>query len=59
MKIIANEKQWTILGLTSLKGDPLMCVLISTGKREQHIMETRMDMFAEQVGKVSDGNFFN
>ena len=36
-----------------------MCVVIFSGKREQAIMETGMDMFADQEGNVRDEDFVN
>ena len=43
-----------MLGLTALNRDPVMCIVIFVGKREQAIMETGMDIFAKQLEDVSD-----
>ena len=51
-------KQRTLLGLISLASNSVMCVLIFAGVRPQAVMETGMDIFAEQVGDVSDEFYF-
>ena len=33
-KTITKDKHFTLLGLTTLNGDPFMCVVIFAGKRE-------------------------
>ena len=57
IKINTKDKRWTLLGLTSLNGGAVMCIVIFAGKREHAIYETGMDVFAEQVGEVSDEFF--
>ena len=57
-KINTKDKHFTLLGLTSLAGDPVMCVIIFAGLREQAVIETGMDVFAQQEGEVSDDDFF-
>ena len=57
-KANTKDKHWTMLGLTALNGQPVMCIIIFAGKREQAIVETGMDIFAEQVGEVSDKDYF-
>ena len=57
-KINTKEKRWTLLGLTSLNGEPVMCIIIFAGIREQAIYETGMDIFCEQEGVVSDEFYF-
>ena len=58
-KINVKDKHFTLLGLTALNGDPVMCVIIFAGKREQAVVETGMDVFAEEEGEVSDEDFLN
>ena len=58
IKINTKDKRWTLLGLTSLNGAAVMCIIIFVGVREQAIYETGMDIFAEQIGEVSDEDFF-
>ena len=58
-KINAKEK-WTLFGLTSLNGNPVMCIIIFAGKRKQVIYKTGMGIFCKQHGEVSDKyNFKN
>ena len=45
--INVKDKRWTLLGLTSLSGDPIMCVIIFAGKRLQTIAETGMEFVVE------------
>ena len=56
-KASTKDKHFTLLGLTALNGDPVMCVVIFAGKRETKLYECGVDVFAEKVGDVSDGNF--
>ena len=53
-----KDKHWTLLELTALSGDPIMCVIIFAGKRHNPLCETGIDIFAEQVGEVSDEDYF-
>ena len=53
-----KDKHWTLLGLTSLAGDPVMCVVIFAGERRTPIYETGMDVFAEKIGEVTDDDYF-
>ena len=57
-KINTKEKRWTLLGLTSLNGEPVMCIIIFAGIREQAIYETGIDIFCKQEGEVSDKFYF-
>ena len=52
-----KDKHFTLLGLTALNGDPVMCICIFAGIRETAIVETGMDIFAEQEGTVSDADY--
>ena len=56
--INTKAKTWTLLGLTALTGDCVMCVLISSKKRPQELWETGMDIFAKQIGEVSNDDYF-
>lgn len=54
-----KEKHFTLLvGLTSLSGAPVMCVVIFAGEICNLEMEMGIDNFAEQVGNVSNIDFF-
>jgi hypothetical protein len=57
-KASTKDKHWTLLGLTSLNGDPVMCVLILAGVRKNLIYECGMDIFAEEIGEVTDDDYF-
>ena len=57
-KVNTKDKHFTVLGLTALNGDAITCVVIFTGIREQAVVDTGMDVFAQQEGEVSDEDFF-
>ena len=57
-KASTKDKHWTLIGLTALNGDPIMCVLILAGIRKVPIYKCVMDVFAEQVGEVTDEHYF-
>ena len=40
-----KSKRFTVLGLTTLTGDPLMCVVIFEGKERNPLMESGIDIF--------------
>ena len=40
-----KSKRFTVLGLTTLRGDPLMCVIILKGKERNVFVESRVDPF--------------
>ena len=39
-----KDRKFTVLGLTALTGEPVMCVIIIEGTRGNHLLETRIDM---------------
>ena len=57
-KVNTKDKHFTVLGLTALNGEAIMCVVIFAGIREQAVVDTGMDVFAQQEGEVSDDDFF-
>ena len=57
MKTSKGDKHFTLLGLTLLSGDALMCVVIFSGKRRNTMVETGIDMFAEEFGEFSDKDY--
>ena len=57
-KVNTKDKHFTVLGLTALNGDAIMCVVIFAGIREQAVVDTGMDVFAQQEGEVSDDGFY-
>ena len=56
-KSSSKSKHWTLIGLTSLSGDPVMCICIFSGLNKLPLVETGMDIFAETVGDVLKPNF--
>ena len=57
-KSSTKEKHFTLLGLTALNGNHVICVVIFCGKRENRLYECGMDIFAEIEGEVNDSDFF-
>lgn len=57
-KVSATEKRFTMIGLTALDGQPVMCILIIRGKRPHLDVETGIDITIEPEGDASDVNFF-
>ena len=57
-KCSSKSKHWTLIGLTSLSGDPVMCICIFSGLNRIPLVETGMDIFAETVGDVLEPDFF-
>ena len=53
-----KDKHWTLLELTAINGDHIMCVVIFAGKRQQTVVETGCDVFAAQEGNMSEESFF-
>ena len=59
-KASKKDKHFTLLGLTLLTGDPLMCVIIFSGERNRDLIELGVDPFIEKediIGDVSDGDY--
>ena len=50
-----KSKRFTCLGLTTLSGQPLMCVVIFEGKERNPVMESGIDMF-HPLAKEFDGD---
>ena len=53
-KISTKNKHYTLLGLTLLTGRPLMCVVIMAGDKPKPEVETKIDIFADQIGASTD-----
>ena len=53
-----RDRHSTMLGLTTLSGDAVICVIIFSGKRGNGLLETGIDVFAKTYGDVSDTNYF-
>ena len=53
-----TDKRFTIIGLTSLDGKPVMCMLIIQGKEPNLSVETGIDVTINPDGKAEDIEFF-
>ena len=53
-----TDKRFTMIGLTSLDGKPVMCVLIIQGKEPNLLVETGIDVTINPDGKPDDMDFF-
>ena len=53
-----KAKHQTLIGLTSLDGIPVMCVITYAGQERNPLMEKGMDMFVPVVGEAGDAYFF-
>ena len=49
-KINTKEKHYTVLGLTAISGNLVMCITIFSGEQPSTIVETRLNLEAETVG---------
>ena len=56
-KVNTKNKHYTVLGLTTLSGKPVMCCIIFAGLRENALCETGLDLTAEIIGETSDDDF--
>ena len=56
-KVSNKDKHFTLMGLTSLDGAPVMCVLIIAGKRAKAMTELGIDPLVEMIGLETDEDF--
>ena len=56
-KISSNSKKFTLIGLTALTGEPVMCFLIIEGKRPNPSIEAGIDIRVTPTGSFSDSDF--
>ena len=56
-KISTRDKQYTVMGLTSLTGEPVMCVVIFSGKKPNALCELGLDLSAETFGSPDDPDY--
>ena len=56
-KVSTKDKLFTLLPLTLLSGEPLMCILIISGVRYNTLLEMWLDGSADMVGNVLDVDF--
>ena len=57
-KINTKDKHYTLLGLTSIAGKPVMCIVIFAGETPNTLTETGLDLDAETYGCPTDADFF-
>ena len=57
-KVSSRDKHYTILGLTILSSEPIICIIIFAGKCHQPLIETGLDLEAEVEGNEEDDDFF-
>ena len=53
-----SEKRFTLIGLTALDGQPVMCVLILKGNRRNLSVETGIDITVIPDGQEDNNSFF-
>ena len=56
-KVSLKDKHYTVLGPTALTGEPVMCVVIFSGKKKNVLWELGLDLEAETEGDVRDDDF--
>ena len=57
IKVQHSERHFTLLGFTALSGEPLLCLIIISGVREQLNIETGIDPTKSVMGDVNDEDF--
>ena len=56
-KVSTNDRHFTVLPLTLLTGEPLMCILVLSGKRENALTEMGINSEADVIGQELSLNF--
>ena len=56
-KVSTRNRKFTLIGLTSFTGDPVMCVIIIEGKLPNGAIEVGVDIWVQQNGKSTDKDF--
>ena len=56
-KINTKDKHYTVIPITTLSGKPVMCCIIFSGLRENHLCETGLDLTKPFIGSVDDSDF--
>ena len=54
----SNERHFTTLGFTNLRGEPVLCLVIIAGMREMYEIETGIDVEADAIGDPTDPDYF-
>ena len=59
-KVQHINKHFTLLGFTALSGEPVLCLIVIPGVREQLSVETGIDPFVETTfGQANDPDYFD
>ena len=58
VKISTRDKHYTIMGLATLTGEPVMCVVIFAGTKPNPLCKTGLDLSAETFGSPDDHDYF-
>ena len=53
-----KDKHYTLLGITNLTDEPVMCIVILSGIQPNEIMETGLDLMAVAISNATDDDFF-
>ena len=56
-KASSKNRRFTLIGLTALSGEPVMCVIILEGKNPKASIEAGIDINVQPVGDVNDEDF--
>jgi hypothetical protein len=56
-KVSKKEKKFTVIGLTALTGEPVMCIVIIQGKERKIEIELGIDYSAHWEGSPDDADF--
>ena len=56
-KVKTKDKHYTVLGLTSISGKTVMCIVISAGETPRTITETGLELDAETYGDLINVDF--
>ena len=57
-KINIKDKHYTVLVLTTLAGNPVMCIVIFAGETPCTLVETGLDLKAETEGNPDNADLF-
>ena len=56
--INTKDKHYTLLGITTMTGEPVVCIVICSSIQPNAMVETGLDLMAETIGSAIDDNFF-
>ena len=59
IKVQHKEKHFTLLGFTTLSGNPVLCLLVISGVREDLNVFTGIDVGADVIGSPEDSDYFD